>query len=126
MANGSGKVELVDGSGLSHDNRAPTQLFCNVLYALSQDPNENVEFEHSLPVSGRSGTLHEREFGLPQGRVRAKTGTIDGVSSLAGYLVSRHGNKYAFAVVSNSSRSKAEAVQVEDRFVRALYNDSDN
>ena len=123
LANGSGAVELVDGSGLSHDNRAPTQLFCNVLYALSQEPNLNVEFEHSLPVSGRSGTLRERDFDLPQGQVRAKTGTIDGVSSLAGYLVSRRGNKYAFAIITNSSRSKAEAVQIEDRFVRALYND---
>lgn len=125
MARGSRAVELVDGSGLSHDNRAPTELFCAVLHDVAQDPNIAIELEHSLPVSGRSGTLRERDFDLPQGRVRAKTGTINGVSSLAGYLVSRRGNKYAFAVVSNSSRSKAESVQVEDRFVRALYNDSD-
>lgn len=124
IAGSSGKVTLVDGSGLSHENRAPTQLFCNVLYRLSQDPNVSVEFEHSLPVSGRSGTLRERDFDLPQGQVRAKTGTIDGVSSLSGYLVSRLGNKYAFAIVSNSGRSKPQAVQLEDRFVRALYNDS--
>jgi D-alanyl-D-alanine carboxypeptidase/D-alanyl-D-alanine-endopeptidase (penicillin-binding protein 4) len=125
MARGSRAVELVDGSGLSHDNRAPTELFCAVLHDVAQDPNIDIELEHSLPVSGRSGTLRERDFDLPQGRVRAKTGTINGVSSLAGYLVSRRGNKYAFAVVSNSSRTKAESVQIEDRFVRALYNDSD-
>jgi D-alanyl-D-alanine carboxypeptidase/D-alanyl-D-alanine-endopeptidase (penicillin-binding protein 4) len=96
------------------------------LKSFAEDPTVMVEFEHSLPASGRSGTLRERGFGLPQAMVRAKTGSLDGVSSLAGYLVSRHGTKYAFTVIVNSSRSKEDAVHLEDRFVRALYNDFDS
>lgn len=119
-------IDLQDGSGLSHGNKAPAALFCALLKSVAEDPAMIAEFEHSLPASGRSGTLRERGFGLPQAMVRAKTGSLDGVSSLAGYLVSRHGTKYAFTVIVNSSRSKEDAVQLEDRFVRALYNDFDS
>jgi len=114
-------ARFIDGSGLSHDNRLKVSEICNLLIESQDDWTIAPDFISSLAVSGRSGTLRRRSFGLPDGVVRGKTGTIAGVSSLAGYILTSSGKKIAFAVVFNGEGSKDEALRFEDKFVASLY-----
>jgi D-alanyl-D-alanine carboxypeptidase/D-alanyl-D-alanine-endopeptidase (penicillin-binding protein 4) len=78
-------VHLVDGSGLSHDDRASPLAFVNYLAKFPLSPGGR-GFSQLLPANG-SGTLRKLSKGLPgPGVVRAKTGTLVDVATLAGYL----------------------------------------
>lgn len=105
---------LADSSGLSVDNRLSPAHLTTVLGAAArpletlpeQDPlRPTVEalrpLLDTLPVAGVSGTLTGRYSGSEgAGWVRAKTGTLDGSSALAGYLVTEGGNVLTFALLS--------------------------
>jgi D-alanyl-D-alanine carboxypeptidase/D-alanyl-D-alanine-endopeptidase (penicillin-binding protein 4) len=80
----SARVHLVDGSGLSEFNRmsALTQMLYLARYP--QLPG-NERFPLLLPANG-TGTLRRLRGGMPRGVVHAKTGTLDEVATLAGYL----------------------------------------
>lgn len=88
-----------DGSGLSRENL----ISPSALVALLRDRAGNDWFVASLPVSGRSGTLRYRlgDKGMA-GRVQAKTGTLDGVASLSGYVRTNGGRTVAFSVIANN------------------------
>ena len=74
----------------------------------------------TLPVAAGEGTLVERYTDLPgRGWVRAKTGTLDETSGLAGTVTSEHGNVYTFAFLSNGS-SVLPARQALDELASAL------
>jgi serine-type D-Ala-D-Ala carboxypeptidase/endopeptidase (penicillin-binding protein 4) len=74
----------------------------------------------SLSIAGRAGTLSNRMRRSPaRGRCRAKTGTIVGVSNLAGYCVSRSGRRTAFAFLMNGI-SIWTAHPLQDRMAAAL------
>ena len=78
-------VRLVDGSGLSHDDRASPMAFVSYLALFPLSPGGR-GFPLLLPTNG-SGTLRKLAKGLPgPGIVRAKTGTLGDVATLAGYL----------------------------------------
>jgi D-alanyl-D-alanine carboxypeptidase/D-alanyl-D-alanine-endopeptidase (penicillin-binding protein 4) len=78
-------VKLVDGSGLSHDDRASPMAFVSYLANFPLTPGGR-GFPMLLPTNG-SGTLRKLAKGLPgPGIVRAKTGTLGDVATLAGYL----------------------------------------
>lgn len=100
-----GASVLYDGSGLSRASRVTPGLLVEVLRWVA-DPAQ-VELRPvltSLPVAGFTGSLVERfEEADPQGlgRVRAKTGTLTGVSSLAGIAVDRDGNLMAFVLMAD-------------------------
>jgi D-alanyl-D-alanine carboxypeptidase/D-alanyl-D-alanine-endopeptidase (penicillin-binding protein 4) len=115
------EIRLEDASGLSHENRLTARALTRLLRANLESVEVHPEFEVSLSVAGRSGTLRKRDFGVPDGRVRAKTGTLDGVSSLAGYLTTKRGRRLAFAILLNSMRDKQAALRIEDDLVRLLY-----
>jgi serine-type D-Ala-D-Ala carboxypeptidase/endopeptidase (penicillin-binding protein 4) len=103
---------LVDGSGLSTDDRIPAKLLGAVLAsAAAPAPNpKDTQFLRpivtGLPVAGGDGTLATR-FGTAtpasagRGVVRAKTGTLTGVSSLAGITTDADGRLLVFAFMSN-------------------------
>ncbi|HEY9689580.1 MAG TPA: D-alanyl-D-alanine carboxypeptidase, partial [Coleofasciculaceae cyanobacterium] len=77
---------LVDGSGLSRQNLASPEAIVQLLSAMARSPYRDL-YQNSLPLAGRSGTLANRFQNTPlAGRLRAKTGTMTGVSALAGYL----------------------------------------
>lgn len=113
---------ISDGSGLSHDNRVSARVLSRVLTRM-QDPRSFIpEFEGSLPVPGaRLGTLKYRDFGIPSSSLRAKTGSIRGVSSLAGYVVNKRGGKYAFSIIQNGVKNRWKAREVEAKLVKAIY-----
>jgi D-alanyl-D-alanine carboxypeptidase/D-alanyl-D-alanine-endopeptidase (penicillin-binding protein 4) len=101
-----GGVHIVDGSGLSHQNRLTPALLTAIL-ALAARPDQ--PRLHSLftglPVAGYSGTLRQR-FATPSanpadGDVRAKTGTLTGVSALAGYVTDAQGRLLVFAAMAD-------------------------
>lgn len=100
-----------DGSGLSPLNRITTGSFTQLLLGAADSQAASV-FE-SLPVAGYSGTLDDR-FGTAEegkGVVRAKTGTLTGVSSLTGSLTTVDGRQVVFSIISNGFTSAGEAVE---------------
>ena len=93
---------LVSGSGLTRENRTSARQFVKLLNAAYLDFDVLPELLSSLPIAGKDGTLRRRLSGTSAyGRLRAKTGSIDGVSALAGVVQSRNGELLAFAVIMN-------------------------
>ena len=87
-----------DGSGLDPDNR----VTCSLLVDVMEDDLHGALLVDSLPLAGESGTMKTRFVGTAgEGRVRAKTGTLRGVTSLAGVVDTPAGRRLAFAVISN-------------------------
>jgi serine-type D-Ala-D-Ala carboxypeptidase/endopeptidase (penicillin-binding protein 4) len=110
---------LVDGSGLSRANRVTASTMVRALAAADADPTWGSALIRSL-ARGGEGTLRRRllDPGV-RARVRAKTGYIEGVSSLAGVVTSRAGVRYAFAFLMNDwDIGGAHATQ--DRIVSLL------
>ncbi len=112
---------LADGSGLSRGNvmtaRAMTTLLERMYFhAFGR------EYVRSLPHSGEDGLKWERRLAQPPYRenVFAKTGTINGVSTLSGYVKATSGRVYAFSILCNQVRSNASAHAAQDRILRAL------
>ena len=110
-------LRLGDGSGLEVTNQAS----CALLAAALRMPDANAAPRLSplLAVAGRSGTLSLRLAGTPlEGKLRAKTGSINGVTGLAGYLDGRRGLSFAFVANGNFSDSAGRVLQ--DRMVALL------
>jgi D-alanyl-D-alanine carboxypeptidase/D-alanyl-D-alanine-endopeptidase (penicillin-binding protein 4) len=108
------QLSLVDTSGLSHDDRVMPAALITVLRAAASRAHPALRpILEGLPVAGFTGTLAERyrsEDADVAGLVRAKTGTLTGVNSLAGLVVDRDGRLLAFALLA-SGRRPAESVQ---------------
>jgi len=117
----SEEFNLEDGSGLSHLNRISARIITHILMEARAREKISVEFEKSLSVSQQNGTLKERTFGSGRVFVRGKTGTLNGVRALAGFMVSKSGSKLAFAIIQNKLNSKNRAQRLEDEMVTALY-----
>ncbi len=116
-------VQLVDGSGLSRYNLttpiATTQLLS---YMWAQPAPLRDAFVASLPVGGIDGTLAGRyPVGRARGLVRAKTGTVSNVSSLAGYVETSRGTPLAFTLMSNNFVVETDEIRdVQDFVVETL------
>ncbi len=89
---------LIDGSGLSHQNRITMRALAFLLV------RERYELQGLLPGSGH-GTLQDDDFGAADGRLRAKTGHLDGVSALVGYLRTAHHGTVVFAFAVDASQN---------------------
>lgn len=90
---------LADGSGLSADNRVPPELVADLLQAISQPDVAASQMLDDLPSSGQTGTLQTRltSLGVPPGAIAAKTGWINEVYGLAGYMTAADGSRLTFA-----------------------------
>ncbi len=116
---------MSDGSGLSTDDRVPAKLLGAVLAAAAapaQGPTDT-EFLRpivsGLPVAGGDGTLDDRfapdaDSAAGRGVVRAKTGTLTGVSSLAGVVTDRDGRLLVFALMSNGPSPSTIRPRLDD------------
>ncbi|MEB3328068.1 MAG: D-alanyl-D-alanine carboxypeptidase/D-alanyl-D-alanine-endopeptidase [Candidatus Sericytochromatia bacterium] len=106
---------LADGSGLSRYNAVSPGQLTRLLHHLPTQGAAYPALLVGLPVSGVSGTLKGRLTGAAlRGRLRAKTGTMSGVSSLAGYLDTRDGQTLVLAILANGfigSPGKLRALQ---------------
>lgn len=104
-------LRLVDGSGLAEANRLSSLTLAQILVrALSMAQERG--FYDLLPQGGRSGTLKGYPFTSALGRVRAKTGHLTGVASLAGYVVSRKRGIVSFAFMIDGSPGDPDGAMV--------------
>jgi D-alanyl-D-alanine carboxypeptidase/D-alanyl-D-alanine-endopeptidase (penicillin-binding protein 4) len=95
---------MVDGSGMSRDNRLSAAAIVDVLRWMTQQPESDV-FAASLPIAGFDGTLKRRLTAKEhRGRVRAKTGTLAGACALSGYIET-DADTLAFSILINSRRA---------------------
>jgi D-alanyl-D-alanine carboxypeptidase/D-alanyl-D-alanine-endopeptidase (penicillin-binding protein 4) len=104
-------LHLIDGSGLSNDNRIAAITLARLL-ADAQSRGGNASMYMLLPAGGRQGTLRGYDFTTALGRVRAKSGHIGGVASLAGYVNTQHHGRIAFAFLINGSPGDPDAAIV--------------
>ena len=110
---------IVDGSGLSRADRTTPREVVRLLETMHHQ-EVAASFESSLAVAGRTGTIRKRMRGTPaQDRCRAKTGTLIGVSSLAGMCTAAGGHTIAFAMLMNRA-GVARAHSVQDRIAAAI------
>ena len=104
VAGVSGGVKLVDGSGMSHEDRITPATFIYYMANFQHTPAGR-NFPSLLPANG-VGTLARLAGGLPAaGVVRAKTGTLNGVSTLVGSLGRRDG-MFLVSLMYNGPRSR--------------------
>ena len=95
---------LVDGSGLSSYNLISADTIMQLLIIGWKIPKSRLDFPQSLSIAGRDGTLEHRAALKREklsGRVSAKTGTLSGVSNLAGYLITKNNRHIAFVIMLN-------------------------
>lgn len=118
-------MNFIDGSGLSRKNKVSALTVSQLLLKVRTDPRLKSIYEH-LPISGESGTLISRYHETaPQavGLVRAKTGSIRGVVSLAGFATSGE-KEYVFVVladeVGRTRSSQNSAKKAIDRMLGTI------
>jgi D-alanyl-D-alanine carboxypeptidase/D-alanyl-D-alanine-endopeptidase (penicillin-binding protein 4) len=91
-------IRLVDGSGLDRTNWAS----CGALTALLDTKAAKETLSRALPVAGRNGTLAGRFAGTAAaGRIRAKTGSLEGVTALSGYATDVRDEELTFTILVN-------------------------
>ena len=115
-------MQIIDGSGLSRDNRVTPDQLAQVLTAAYQDPKIAQVYMHALPVGGLNGTLKNR-LGSRDiiGKVKAKTGSMHGVSSLSGYVETQSGETLVFSIIVNDFMGGLYPYRLlEDKVCRVL------
>ncbi len=113
---------IVDGSGLSRENRLSADQIVDVLKSMYSDFSLWPEFASSLGIMGIDGSLKKRLNGLSKRRyIRAKTGTLNGSNSLSGYIGAGGGEELAFSILVNSKKcSWNKATKIQDDIVSKL------
>lgn len=114
--------KLDDGCGLSRQNRLAAGAIVKVLAHQFHNKNRQM-FIDSMAIAGVDGTLDDRFKGSDlRGRVFAKSGFINHVSGLSGYLHAKDGNWYAFSILMNGipHLSNSSIKPLQERIVRAV------
>lgn len=118
-------LRLLDGSGLSGDNLATPAQFMQVLQYAYGNQKTSEHFMSALPIAGVDGTLKHRMPNIAR-RIRAKTGTISGVVSLAGYATTNYKDQLAFVIIINGNKGLHWRYKtMEDKIATALTRYSD-
>lgn len=114
------RINLIDGSGLSRYNQVTPNQLLQVLNFAYHNNDTNYQFISSLPVSGVDGTLKHRMRNLAW-KVRAKTGTMQGIVSLAGYATSADKEPLAFVIMINGRNGSIwQYRELEDKVLMYL------
>ncbi|MGA3371591.1 MAG: D-alanyl-D-alanine carboxypeptidase/D-alanyl-D-alanine-endopeptidase [Terracidiphilus sp.] len=116
-----GDFFFYDGSGESRDDRIAPRA-CTQLLAYAWRQPWGAAWRETLPVAGVDGTLAERFTKSPlKGRLWAKTGTLNEVNALSGYLTTASGKTLAFSILVNGHRPGSEAeLKAIDRIAEAI------
>jgi len=106
-------VRIVDGCGLSPLNQVSAGAFVALLAHMAKSPHAEA-FMETLPVAGEVRRFR-RMGGTPaQGNLRAKTGTINNVSALSGYVTAANGERIAFSIIGNDLAAVSRGKYVEN------------
>lgn len=112
---------VADGSGLSLYNYVTCQLVVRALRYAWQRNNIYLHLYPALPIAGEDGTLSGRmRSGNACGNVHAKTGTLRGVSTLAGYATTTENHQVCFCILNQGIRSNAAGHRFQDRVCRLI------
>jgi serine-type D-Ala-D-Ala carboxypeptidase/endopeptidase (penicillin-binding protein 4) len=116
------EFRFADGSGLSREALVAPHALIKLLEYMVRSPRFEAFFD-ALPVAGEDGTLAERFNGTRvEGRIHAKTGTIEHTNALSGYMDLPSGKRLAFSIIGNSHPLKAaEGANILDRVVLTIY-----
>ncbi len=110
-------LNYMDGSGLSKSHTVTPLSQVKFLASLMKSPYYKEYFE-SLPIAGQSGTLKHMFMLNSNGQIFAKTGTLNGVKCLAGYIKTRNNRTLAFSLLINKFSGSVN--QVKDRMEQLL------
>jgi len=113
-------LSIVDGSGLSYQNRVTPRTLVSALRVAKDSFDFGPEFVAALPIAAADGTLKKRTAGAAA-RVRAKTGLLTRITSLSGYATSADGQRLVFSVLVNGFPGSDEAaMDAVDQFAAEL------
>jgi D-alanyl-D-alanine carboxypeptidase/D-alanyl-D-alanine-endopeptidase (penicillin-binding protein 4) len=97
------------------------ELLTKLLRYAAQNDNIYMHLSQSLPIAGVDGTLRKRMRGsFTNGNVHAKTGTLTGCISLAGYCMASNGHRLCFAIINNGIMHDNNAREFQNRVCTAL------
>ena len=114
-------TSIADGSGLSPYNYVSAENEVMMLRYAYLNKHIYDPLYKSLPIAGVDGTLSTRmKSGAAYKKVHAKTGTLNGVATLAGYMKASNGNMLAFSIMNNGIPSNATGRNFQDRVCQAL------
>lgn len=117
----SSDCRVADGSGLSLYNYLTPEVLVTALRYAYQNSGIYAHLKPALPVAGCDGTLRRRmTTGNACANVFAKTGTVEGVSTLAGYAVAANGHVLCFAIMNQGVLRQAPARRFQDSVCEAL------
>ena len=111
-----GNLDANDGSGLSYSNKVPPQGMVELLWYAEDEPWGG-DLRATLPKGGE-GTLASRVRSVT---VRAKTGTLDGISALSGWVWLKQENRWAAFSIISRGMPKTTASGIEDAIVTTLH-----
>lgn len=115
------RYRLADGSGLSLYNYLSAELEVMMLRYAFRNDNIKQHLIHSLPIAGVDGTLKKRmKSGSAHGNVKAKTGTLTGIISLAGYCTAANGHELCFSIINNGIMHGSNARHFADKVCNLL------
>ncbi len=118
---GTSDAKVADGSGVSLYNYVSPQVEVSVLRLAYRDGGAFPALYHAMPIAGIDGTLERRmPAGPAHNNVRAKTGTVTGVSCLAGYVRASNGHLLAFSIMNNGVLKSATGRDFQDRVCQEL------
>ena len=112
------EIHIVNPSGLTRENEFSAAALNKVLSAVKKDFSIYPAFISGLPIAGVDGTLKKRmKNSRAEGWVRAKTGYLDGVVSLAGYAGRQNGDVLTFSFLYNGPRDEAIVREAFDQLI---------
>jgi len=113
---------IVNGSGLYEATRVSPDAMTRLLVSFGGNDAKSEAFRASLPVAGESGTLKWRlRAKATRGLVRAKTGTLDGVTSISGYVPAASGCLLAFSIIINDGPDDTRGLRrAADKLILSL------
>ena len=114
--------DFSDGSGMSSYNRMSPRAAVGLLSWIARQP-WSLAWRDTLPIAGRDGTLHNRFKGtILEGKLFAKTGSLNASRALSGYLTTKSGKTLIFSVLANDmpDGTDSQATAAVDRALVAI------
>jgi serine-type D-Ala-D-Ala carboxypeptidase/endopeptidase (penicillin-binding protein 4) len=115
-------TKIVDGSGISRFDQVTAGALVGLLEKVYFNIKQFDDFFNSLSIAGIDGTLHKRMIGTPaENNFRGKTGTLNGISSLAGYVTTADGDDIIVCMMFEFSTGGASKYKnIQDRIIEIL------